>query len=148
MRMSSASLVANDAMKAASPGPNGEGGTTRQFGVPRNHQVYCFPLAGGSDVSALSRFVHHVVDPDVCTAETVVIVATAEGLTDSAAIGVLNVAIGRLASRHVHTIVVTPSRELLAALDRAQYPHIAAARLVATEGKAALLILDGLRHPR
>lgn len=91
---------------------------------------------------------HHVVDSDVCTAETVVIVATAEGLTDSAAIGVLNVAIGRLASRHVHTIVVTPSRELLAALDRAQYPHIAAARLVATEGEAALLILDGLRHPR
>jgi hypothetical protein len=91
--------------------------------------------------------VHHAVDLDFCTAETVVVTATAEGLTDSTAIGVLNVAIGRLASRHVHTIVVTPSCESLAALDRAQYPHIAAARLVATEGEAALAILDGVRHP-
>ncbi len=120
----------------------------RRTGFPQNAEVYCFPLACWSDVSALSRFVHHVLDWDLCTADTVVVVASDQVVADRCALGVLNVAIGRLATRHVLTIVVSRAYASLAELGRATYPNFAATRFVASEGEAAHLILDGVRLPR
>jgi hypothetical protein len=117
-------------------------------GLLRPPQVYSYPLRCGCDASALSRFVHHVVDADLCLAEAVVIVATDDAIADRGCLGVLNLVIGRLASRRVLTVVVSQAGALLQTLDHGAYPNFADARFVASEGDAAHLILVGARLPR
>jgi hypothetical protein len=110
--------------------------------------AYRFPLLSGSDASALSRFVHQVLDADLCTADTVVIVV-ADGVVGYAPCqGVLNVAIERLARRHVLTIVVSPSPESHAVSYRAKYENSGTVCFVGSEGEAAHLILTSGRSLR
>jgi len=92
--------------------------------------------------------VHHVLDANLSTAESVVIVAAGRATADGGTLGVLNLVIGRLAARHVRTIVVSPASASLQAMDRRTYPNFSHALFVESEGDAAHLILHSARIPR
>jgi hypothetical protein len=92
--------------------------------------------------------VHHVLDGNLSTAESVVIVAAERGAADVGCLGVLNLVIGRLAARQVRTIVVSAASASLQAMDRGTYPNFPLALFVESEGDAAHLILHSARIPR
>ena len=106
--------------------------------------VLTFPLVREGDALALSRFVDQVVDLDLCTEHTVIIEMHDRPMADRSVLTLLNVVVGRLARRHVRTVIIASRSVLLALVDHVLFPNIAQAHCVDSPVAAALF---QLAHP-
>ncbi|MBI4375126.1 MAG: hypothetical protein HY549_01625 [Elusimicrobia bacterium] len=101
--------------------------------------VYLFKVRQSLDYSALSRFVHEVVDPGLGSPKAVIVVVSIAILGNTSLLGLLAMVGTRLRKRGIRMIVVSPAGDVAAFVSRSSFPGLSNVRFVKKLGEAVRL---------